>query len=313
MRIVKPKKLEKGDLIGVISPASMPDDATKIEAGVRYLEKQGYRVKVGSNVGKIHGYLAGTDEERLEDLHAMFKDKNVKAIFCVRGGYGTPRLLDKIDYKIIKSNPKIFVGYSDITALQMAFLQKAGLVTFAGPMVAVDFYNDVSEFTEEVFWAMITSDKKYGRINLPNEEKLFQLTKGNASGKIVGGNLAVFTGLVGSEYFPNLKDKILMLEEVGEVPYRIDRFFTQLKYAKAFDQIAGLIFGTFSECVDPDPTKRTLTLGEVIDDFMGHLKIPVVYNFKHGHIKDTVTVPFGIEVKMNSSRGFVDYMESAVI
>ncbi len=140
MKIMKPKKLAKGDVIGIISPASSTDDPARIEQGVTYFEKIGYRVEVGKNVGKVHGYLAGTNEERLEDLHAMFKNKNIKAIVCVRGGYGSPRILDKIDYRIIRNNPKIFVGYSDITALQMAFLEKAGLVTFAGAMLAVDFY-----------------------------------------------------------------------------------------------------------------------------------------------------------------------------
>ena len=162
MRYTKPKRIKKGDLIGIISPASAPDDLSRINSGVRYLEKNGFNVIVGSNVGKNHGYLAGSDDDRISDLHSMFKNKNVKAVLCVRGGYGSPRLLDKIDYSLIKRNPKIFVGYSDITVLQMAFLQKANLVTFAGPMLAVDFYNEVSPFTEEFFWRMITSNKKLG-------------------------------------------------------------------------------------------------------------------------------------------------------
>ena len=169
MRVVKPKKLQKGDLIGVISPASSPDDLSKINLGVNYLEKLGYKVEVGKNVGNYHGYLAGSDEERLADLHSMFKKKDVKAIFSVRGGYGSPRLLDKIDFNIIKSNPKIFVGYSDITALQMAFYQKAGLITFAGPMVAVDFYNSVDPFTEEFFWSSLHPIKKSAELNLQME------------------------------------------------------------------------------------------------------------------------------------------------
>ena len=144
MSIQKPKRLNKKDVIGIISPASSPDEFSRVERGVKYLEGLGYRVKIGANVGKNHGYLAGTDQERVDDIHTMFKDKNVKAIFTLRGGYGAFRLLDRIDYRIIKNNPKIFVGYSEITALQMAFLEKAGLITFAGPIVAVDFYDEVS-------------------------------------------------------------------------------------------------------------------------------------------------------------------------
>lgn len=312
MRIIKPKRLSKGDLIGIISPASSPSDLTRIESGARYLEKLGYRVEVAKNVGKYHGYLAGTDEERLDDLHYMFKKKEVKAIFCLRGGYGTPRLLEKINYNVIKDNPKIFVGYSDITALQMAFLQKTGLVTFGGPMVAVDFYNEVSPFTEEHFWSMLTSNKKIGKIHQPNDEKVFQLTKGMAEGRLVGGNLALVASLVGTPYLPPMKDKILILEEVGEQPYRIDRMLNQLRLSKIFNQVNGIILGTFSDCNEADPSTRTLTLGEVISDYFEELKIPIVYKFKHGHIKHTITVPFGTKVKVNASRNNVEFTEGAV-
>ena len=312
MRIIKPKRLSKGDVIGIISPASAPDDPARIDSGVRYFEKLGYRVEVGKNVGKTHGYLAGTDDERLSDLHNMFSNKDVKAIICIRGGYGSPRLLDKIDFKIITRNPKIFVGYSDLTALHLAFLQKAGLVTFEGPMVAVDFYNDVSAFTEEMFWALVTSNKKFGRVHLPNEEKIFQLSKGMTRGRLVGGNLSILASLAGTTYLPPLKDKILLIEEVGEVPYRIDRMLNQLRLAKVLKQAAGIILGSFADCNETDPLKRTLTLGEVITDYFGEMKIPIIYNFKHGHIKDNITMPHGVMTKLNASRGIVEIAESAV-
>ena len=172
MVLQKPKKLNKNDVIGIISPASSPDEHSRVHKGVKYLESLGYRVKVGANVGKNHGYLAGTDQQRVDDIHSMFKDKNIKAIFTLRGGYGGFRLLDKIDYRVVKNNPKIFVGYSEITSLQMAFFEKAGLMTFAGPMVAVDFYDEVSPYTNEFFWATITSNKKLGKIKFPENQKL---------------------------------------------------------------------------------------------------------------------------------------------
>jgi muramoyltetrapeptide carboxypeptidase len=314
MRIVKPKRLSKGDTIGVISPASSPDESIRIETGVRYLEKQGFRVKVAKNVGKNHGYLAGTDDERLEDLHSMFKDKNVKAIFCIRGGYGAFRFIDKIDYKLIRQNPKIFAGYSEITALQTAIFQKTGLVTFGGPMVAVDFWNEVNSYTEEMFWKVTTTNKKLGRIDLPDEysDSLPNLNRGLASGRILGGNLAVFTALVGTEYFPSLKDRILMLEDINEKPYKVDRLLNQLRLAKVFKQVNGIILGRFVECYEPDPNTKTLSLGEVIDHYIRELKIPVIYTFPHGHIKEFVTIPFGITVKMNATKGFVEYTEGAV-
>lgn len=312
MPLQKPKKLNKNDVIGIISPASSPEELTRVERGVKYLESLGYRVKVGANVGKNHGYLAGSDNERVDDLHSMFKDKTVKAIFTLRGGYGAFRLLDKMDYRVIRNNPKIFVGYSEITSLQMAFLEKANLITFAGPMVAVDFYDEVSPYTNEHFWATITSNKKLGKLKYPENQKLPYLQKGTASGRLIGGNLAVFTALLGTEYFPNLTGKILMIEDVGELPYRVDRMFNQLRLSGTLKKVKGIILGRFVDCHEHDPNKKTLTLGEVISDYVGALKIPSIYTFPHGHIKDFVTIPFGLKINMNATKGSVEFMEGAV-
>lgn len=313
MHIIKPKRLKKGDTIGIISPASAPNDLFKIEKGVTYLESLGYNVKVGKHSGSYHGYLAGTDEQRVNDLHEMFKDKEVKAIICTRGGYGSPRLLDKIDYKLIAKHAKIFVGYSDITAIQMAFLEKANLLTFAGPMLAVDLFNSVSPFTEEMFWALLTSNKKFGRIELPGNEKIFPVVKGIAKGRLIGGNLATFLSVAGTQYFPDLKHKILLLEEISEAPYRVDRMLNQLKLMGAFKKISGLILGSFVDCNEPDPDKKTLTTGEVVANYVDKLNIPVVYNFSHGHIHDLITVPFGAFFQLNASKSIVEITESVVI
>lgn len=313
MRSMKPKKLNSGDVIGIISPASSPDDPTRIEKGVRYLEKLGYRVEVGKNVGKERGYLAGTDEERLSDLHDMFGNKEVKAIFCVRGGYGSGRLLDKIKFNLIKKNPKIFVGYSDITVLQMAIYQKTGLVTFAGPMVAVDFWKEeVDPFTEENFWDLLTKKRKIGKLHNPKDEHFFVLNKGRGEGKLFGGNLALLASIMGTHYFPSMKDAILLLEDIGEQPYRVDRLLNQLKLANIFKQANGVILGRFVDCYESDETKKTLTLNEVIADYFNGMDIPVIYNFKHGHISSNLTIPFGVKCKLNASRGFVEITESAV-
>ncbi|MFA7419419.1 MAG: LD-carboxypeptidase [Melioribacteraceae bacterium] len=313
MAIVKPKKLKHGEVIGIISPASSPDDLTRINRGVTYLEKLGYRVEVGKNVGLKEGYLAGSDKQRLDDLHDMFKNKNVRAIFSVRGGYGSGRLLDKIDYNLIKKNPKIFVGYSDINALQSAFFTKTGLISFAGPMVAVDFHDEVSPFTEEIFWRTITSDKKIGKLHNPRNEKFFTLNKGRGAGRIIGGNLSLLTSLMGTEYFPKMKDAILLLEDIGEAPYRVDRMLNQLRLAKFFKQIKGVILGHFVDCVENDPSKASFTLNEVIIQyFPSQLKLPVLYNVKHGHIKDNITIPYGVKCTLNASLGFIEITENAV-
>jgi len=312
MKIIKPAKLKTGDVVGIIAPASAPVDPTKLENGIRYIESNGYRIELGKNVNKIDGYLAGTDQERADDLNSMFKNRYVKAIFCLRGGYGASRILDKINYKLIRANPKILVGYSEITALQMAIMQKAGLVTFAGPMVATDFGNGITSYTEEFFWRIISSNKKIGRLKYPDNEKLVSITRGGSSGRIIGGNLSVLAALIGTEYFPELKSRILMIEEVDELPYKVDRFLNQLRLLKVFKQIKGIILGRFVDCYERDTSKRTLTLGEVMEHYMKDLKMPVLYTFPHGHIKDKVTVPFGINVKMNAAKGFVEYLESAV-
>ena len=312
MNYLKPNKLLKGDLIGIISPASSPDDLSLIESGVRYIEGLGYHTILGKNVGKIRGYLAGTDAERVEDIHEMFSDKKVKAIFCLRGGYGAFRLLDKIDYKLIRNNPKIFVGFSEITALQMAFLQKSNLITFAGPMVLPNFSKEVSTYTEENFWRMITSTKKFGEVKLPKLDKPPSLNSGIAADRLVGGNLAVFVSLLGTKYLPDLKNKILFLEDISEPPYKIDRMFNQLRLNKVFKKVKGIILGSFTECIEIDKDKKTLTLQEVLEDYFRDLRIPVIHSFPHGHIKDLVTLAIGSKIKLNATKGFVEFTESGV-
>jgi muramoyltetrapeptide carboxypeptidase len=312
MSYIKPKKLMKGNLIGIISPASSPDDLSLIQNGVNYIERLGYRTILGNNVGKSKGYLAGSDEDRISDLHQMFSNKNVKAILCLRGGYGAFRLLDKINYQLIRHNPKIFVGFSEITALQMAFLRKANLITFAGPMVIPNFSREVSIYTEENFWGLLSSNKKRGKIVLAEKNNLKTVIKGRAEGNIVGGNLAVFISLLGTKYLPDLKNKILLVEDISEPPYKIDRMLNQLRLNKVFKNIKGIILGSFIDCVEADKKKKTLTLDEVLHNYLGDLMIPVFKNFPHGHIKDFITVPFGINVKLNASQNSIEFTEGAV-
>lgn len=312
MQVIKPTRLKKGDTIGLISPASSPDDLSKVEESTKYFEKLGYKVKVGKNVGNYLGYLAGTDDKRLEDLHSMFSDKTVKAIMCLRGGYGAFRLLDKINYKMIQKNPKIFVGYSEITALQNAIFSKTGLITFAGPMPAVDFVNNISPFTEEWFWKVVTSNKKIGKVKYPENSKMPFINKGTADARILGGNLAVFSSMLGTDFFPDLKDKILLLEDIDEKPYKIDRMLNQLRLAKVFKGLKGVILGRFVECYEQDPNKKTLSLGEVIEHYFKVLKIPTIYTFPHGHIKDFITIPIGLKIGLNATKGTVEFLENAV-
>jgi len=308
----KPRKLRRGELIGIISPASKPTDNKLIENGVSYIEGMGYKTILGNNVGKVRGYLAGTDVERVEDIHQMFGDKKVKAIFCLRGGYGAFRLLDKIDYNLIQKNPKIFIGFSEITALQMAFLHRANLITFAGPMVVSNFSNEISSYTEENFWGTITSASKPRRIQIIANQQFSKNNVDEASGQLIGGNLSVFSALIGTGYLPELKNKILFLEEIDEPPYKVDRMFNQLKLNSMFKKLKGIILGSFSGCIEQDKNKKSLTLEEVWNDYFDTIKIPVIHSFPHGHIKDMVTFPLGIKMKMNVKKGFVEIMERCV-
>jgi muramoyltetrapeptide carboxypeptidase len=313
VEIIKAEKLKPGDAIGIISPSSPISDRRKLDDGVSYFESKGYRVKVGKNVLKEWGYLAGTDEERVEDIHNMFLDDDVKLVICLRGGYGASRLLDSIDYGIIKEHPKIFCGYSDITVLQNAIFNKTGLVTFAGPMAGVDFYKDVSQFTADNFWRTVTSSE-HVRTNFPAGEGLKSFSGGIAEGRLIGGNLSLFTSLIGTEYLPEAEDKILMLEEVEEAPYRIDRMLNQLRLCGYTDRINGVIFANFTDCIESDTLRKSLTLNEVLADyFLKNLNVPVLYNLNHGHIKNNLTLPIGVMVKINGNNSSLEFLEDHVV
>ena len=313
MEIIKPEKLKSGDVIGIISPSSPVSYTSKLDAGVSYFEKMGYRVKVGLNAMKERGYLAGTDGERVEDIHNMFLNSEVKLIICLRGGYGASRLLDKIDYNIIKNHPKIFCGYSDITVLQNAFFYKTGLVTFAGPMAGVDFYKDISHFTEENFWNSVTSCEPIN-INYPDGERLSSYKSGIAEGRLIGGNLSLFSSLIGTEYLPEPEGKILFLEEVGEVPYRIDRMLNQLRLSGFLGKIKGVILGSFTDCIETDPQRKSLNLTEVLEDyFIKDFHAPVIYNLNHGHLNNNLTIPIGVNVRINGTNCSIDFLESHLV
>lgn len=313
MKIIKPKKLNRGDLIGVIAPSSPINNSEKINNAVKYFEAQGYPVLLGKSVFSEKGYLAGDDDLRLNDFHSMFANKNVKAIICLRGGYGSIRFIDKINFKLIRSNPKIFVGFSDITTLQLAILEKAKLITFAGPMISTYFGLDENEnFIEEQFWDMITSNKKKRRIVNPNSEKYFVLNKGRAEGRLIGGNLTSLIALSGSRFLPTFDNSILLLEEISEPPYKIDRMFNMLRRQNIIKKAKGIILGRFIDCYEQDSDKKTLTLNEVILDYFANIRKPVIYNVNHGHVNNNITLPIGARCKINTTKGFFEILENVV-
>lgn len=309
---LKPPRLKKRDLIGIVTPASQVLDPSRIERGVSYLERLGYEVLVGANVGKSHGYLGGTDEERAADLHAMFRDQRVRMIICARGGYGTPRLLQLLDYRLIKQNPKILVGFSDITALQLAFLAKCGLVTFHAPMLATDMAEPMDPFTEELFWLLVTSSRKVGAVAFPEPMEARILRPGLFTGHLVGGNLSILVSLLATPFQPALEHSALFLEEVGEEPYRVDRMLTHLRNASVLARCRGIMIGQCVDCVPRDPSRPSLTLEEVLTEFAHAFKKPVIFNVPFGHVKQKMTLPLGVKVRIDPEKRAIELMEAAV-
>lgn len=312
MSIIHPQRLKKGDVIGIITPASPVADPARIERGVRYLESLGYRTLIGAHVGKVHGYLAGTDEERAADLNGMFANKHVRAILCVRGGYGTPRLLHHLDYALIRQNPKILCGYSDITALQCALWKKCGLVSFHGPMAGVEMASGFDPYSEELFWRSLTSRKAIGKIPLDGEN-ISTYGKGKADGRLMGGNLSLVVALLGTRWAPSFKDALLFLEEVGEEPYRIDRMMTQLLHARVLRKSAGVLLGQFSDCVPADTSKPSLTTEVVLAEAVMHSGRPALGNLPFGHVPKKITLPFGIKARINLKQTSLEFREAAVV
>jgi muramoyltetrapeptide carboxypeptidase len=312
MHSLKPPRLRKGDLIGLVSPASTPLPAERIEKSVRYLEGLGYRVAIGAHVSAEHGYLAGTDEERAGDFNGMVRNPEVRAIFASRGGYGAPRILSRIDYAALRRNPKIISGFSDITALQLAIYRRCNLVTFSGPMPAVEFWQEPDPYTEEHFWRLLTSTKKVGALGNPSNVPLEGIAAGRANGILLGGNLSLVCSCIGTRFLPVMRNAILVLEEVDEAPYRIDRMLTQIVNAGIANRLAGIVFGQFTRCEQKDPTKPSFSSAEVIREFAGRLSCPVLTNLQYGHIPRKLTIPFGVRAQMDCARGRIEVAEAVV-
>ncbi len=312
MRILKPARLKKGDLIGIVAPAGPVLDVSKIDRGVRYLEQLGYHVALGEHVNRIHGYLAGTDEERVADLHSMFEDPRIKAIMAVRGGYGTTRILPLLNYRMIARHPKIFVGFSDITALQLALWRKSHLVTFHGPMLAADFADPVDPFKEEFFWNLLSSHTKQGKIAFPTDVVPLRLHTGKATGRLLGGNLSLIVSLLGTPYQPDFTDNILCIEDIDEEPYRIDRMLTHARNAGVLEECSGVLAGQFTGCSPKDPTRPSFRTEEVLERAAELAAKPFLSNLPFGHTPRKMTLPLGLKVRVNADAGEIEFLESAV-
>ncbi|MDX2129876.1 MAG: LD-carboxypeptidase [Chloroherpetonaceae bacterium] len=304
---IKPKRLKRGDVIGVIAPASPVSSEEKVTQAVKFLERLGFSVKFGANTLKTYGYLAGTDEERADDINSMFADKDVKAIFCLRGGYGTPRLLQLVNYRVIAKNPKILAGFSDITALSLAIYTKTGLITFSAPMIASDMAHP-DDYTQENFWSMLT-EKVAARCLRNFDAHVPQaVIAGESTGKLIGGNFSLVSSLIGTPFLPQLNNAILLLEDIGEEPYRIDRMFSHLYNGGIFKKLNGLALGQFSDS-EPDDDGPTLSMDEVISHYAKMLRKgkPAIQNLSYGHIRQKLTLPIGAKVLIKAYRGKINF------
>ncbi len=312
-----PERLQPGDTVGIVAPASAPPDPKAIDRCLEAVEQLGFRPKLARNVRRRSGFLAGPDRDRAADLMQMFLDPKVKALVCVRGGYGSARLLPLLDYALIRAHPKILVGYSDITALHCAFLVKANLVSFHGPMLNSDFLKpSCPSFTRQSFLRTLMQPHPTGDICQGfNKSTVGTLRTGIADGPLIGGNLSILCSTLATPFQPNFKRAILFFEDVDEVPYRFDRMLTQLLNAGLLQQVAAIAIGTNKHCVDPKARKSSeyrQTLEDVFRERLLPLRVPVVTGLPFGHVSHNATLPVGLRVRLDANNRELALLEPAV-
>lgn len=306
-----PAPLRPGDTVGLIAPGS-PVPADKLANAWTNLESLGLKVRPGEYLEAHHGFLAGSDQNRIDDIHRMFSDPEIKAVWCVRGGYGCTRLLPHLDYRLIRRHPKILIGYSDITALLLAIYRQCGLVGFHGPVAVSEFTDYTRAQVEHVLFdgqgpMTISLASAYQEAT----NSLYQarvIHHGKASGSLIGGNLSLISSMVGTDYTWKVKDKLLFLEDIGEKPYRIDRMLTQLRQSCDLRQAAGIALGIFEGC-EAKPGDNSLSLAEVLNDRLGDLGIPVMYGLSFGHIDHQCTLPIGIKTTLDTANATIQLEE----
>lgn len=304
--------LRRGAVVGVIAPASPANG--KAQAAADWLTAQGFQPRIYPGASHDHNdYLAGDDDARLADLHAAFSARDVSAIICLRGGYGSTRLLDQVDYPLLRRNAKIFVGYSDITALHAAIGQRAGFVTFHGPMVASDFLRDKQEPTVSGLFNMLTGGVTSGSwLYQPATLPLQTIRSGIARGRLGGGNLSMIAALLGTPYEPDFRDSILFIEDVGEAPYKIDRLLTQLRLAGKLQQVRGVLVGNFADpgAAGSDAQAR---IDQLWRQMLKPLKVPVLAGWHSGHCNPNLTLPLGASITLDADRQGVQLQQAVVV
>jgi muramoyltetrapeptide carboxypeptidase len=317
---LRPPPVRPGDAVALIAPAS-PTRSGDLEEAAANLRRLGYRAKIAPQATDREGYLAGSDAARAEAINRAFADPEVRLILCVRGGYGSPRILDRIDYGLVRRSPKAIVGFSDITALLIAIRQRTGLVTFHGPMAEKDFSGrgGLSPFSEEHLFSLIGPDpfrpgappfSDWGS-GLSGAPPRRTLRGGAAEGPLVGGNLSTIAALMGTPFEIDARGAILFLEDVNEEPFRIDRMIRQLELGGKLAAAKGIIIGGFTRCEAKSP-KESLSLWAIFETYFGDLGIPVLAGFPTGHIPQQATLPLGVRVRLDAGARTVSILEPAV-
>lgn len=313
--LLKPKRLANGSTIGIIAPGSgvKPDAFDKAVAAIEGL---GFRVKIAPFARGNGELYSGTETERLADLHGAFSDPAIDAVWCVRGGIGVQQLLPGVDFSLIHRNPKVLIGFSDITALHVAIHERCGLVTFHGP-VGISTFSDYTRqhVLDALLGAAVPRTVGISPFNRQQTDPGFAaevIAPGRARGRLVGGNLTVLTGLVGTPWgLNNLDGALLFLEEVEETPQKIERMLTQLQQALDFSRVAGVALGVFSKCV-PKPTSPSPPAIDILKSHFTKLGVPVVYGLSFGHIRDHCTIPFGTLAELDADAMTLTFLETAV-
>jgi muramoyltetrapeptide carboxypeptidase len=315
LSMIKPKALKKGDTIGIIAPGTAVTDPADLAKAKETLDYFGFKMFEPDSASDSIGYKTQSVDAKVRGLHQLFESNEVDGIMCLRGGYGSGRILDSLDYELIRNHPKAFIGYSDITALHLAINRFAGLVTFHGPVLLSGF----SAFTAKEFERVLMQKKAIGKLENNTTKsgirvinKTRMISPGKANGELIGGNLSIICSLMGTPYEIDANDKILAIEDVGEEPYRMDRMLNQLRLAGKFDECKGIVLGQCSECGFGDSRVWDYSLNEVLDDFFKNLGKPVFYGFQFGHTYDQMTLPFGVKAEMDADNGTIAINEAAV-
>jgi muramoyltetrapeptide carboxypeptidase len=313
---IRPPRVVPGCRVTLLAPAGPLLERDDLTRGAELCKALGFVPVLGANADRRYGYLAGTDEERLADLNAALQDPAIDAIWCLRGGFGMTRILDRVDFSGTMERPRVVIGYSDITALLLALFRVTGIVSFHGPMARAP----LTGFSREHFERVLGRNGAAGRLGrlpppsgvlVPRAPRIRPIRKGIAEGPLIGGNLSLLAALIGTRFFPELDGAILFLEDVGEDLYRIDRMLAQLRMVGALDRLAGVVLGQFTE-MKRGTGDGALGFDEVLSTYFEPLGIPVAHGFPIGHVDDQWTLPIGVRARLDAGAGELELMESAV-